>query len=419
MFFSFPLFRIKSQDLNMGAVSGRAVSDQKCQEEIYLLGERIQQWVDARLLALGREEHINRALGLTGCDLGTLGNIRLCTPAEANVRKFPMPCSLHFAVTHIRGLQNVQSLDRFASQAAGDVQETGIVVKRGQGSSTWLLTTTFVVLDDLECQISVKPGADCSEASRRRVMKLLQCDRKDSTLVLSNVKRNKHARIQVTFQVETSAGCVEKDMKLSNVSLDLPAVSFRHCTGIVTRLPGAVSGAIRNQVRSLLQGMMTTQVAAAINNLFRESTGDWKRTFDERMQPKAGDVDDRKQIARAIVDQVRAQVQETESKDAPDKWNEQQEGVNWLNNEVGLFDRLLLRVDRNMGWTIEEVDWTDVHTVGEAEYALAQRSPRYLRLLRNFIAKGGSSNPASFKFVRADAATIMDYLDTPPVYRAS
>ena len=87
-----------------------------------------------------------------------------------------------------------------------------------------------------------------------------------------------------------------------------------------------------------------------------------------------------------------------------DKWDEYQNGVNWLDNELGLFEKLC-------GYGSE---WFQhITTVQQAMLLLRNKPDEYKKLLLIFAQLGGTNNEVLFNMSRTeDDIDNNDYLNT-------
>jgi hypothetical protein len=70
-----------------------------------------------------------------------------------------------------------------------------------------------------------------------------------------------------------------------------------------------------------------------------------------------------------------------------DPWNENENGVAWLDNEIGMFEDLFSICDK----TFTRTDFESFTCVVSVEAALAARPLSYLVLLQNFVKSGGTN----------------------------
>jgi hypothetical protein len=92
-----------------------------------------------------------------------------------------------------------------------------------------------------------------------------------------------------------------------------------------------------------------------------------------------------------------------------DPWDEGEDGVAWLSNEVGLFDDLIRCIKPDQK-NIEH-DFMKLKTVEDCKKLLTNQTLQYISLLKNFIEKGGSTNLIFFELrEKKDASRILDKL---------
>lgn len=69
-----------------------------------------------------------------------------------------------------------------------------------------------------------------------------------------------------------------------------------------------------------------------------------------------------------------------------DPWDEEDQGLGWLDNEIGMFDRLWRRVHNDF----KSIDFLALPSVAIAADTLQQKSMDYLSKLHRFMINGGS-----------------------------
>ena len=100
-----------------------------------------------------------------------------------------------------------------------------------------------------------------------------------------------------------------------------------------------------------------------------------------------------------IINKIKSQVP-TELNDGAEPWDEEKSGVEWIDNEVGMFEDIysLINDQESSLLTVSSSshltnDFDTCETVSEAKELLLKQPLKYLDALKIFMEKGGSDNP--------------------------
>ncbi len=98
---------------------------------------------------------------------------------------------------------------------------------------------------------------------------------------------------------------------------------------------------------------------------------------------------DKQRLAMEIIAMIRAQVKEMNEEDPDsDPWSEQEEGVGWIDNEVGMATEFL---ETAVPPEIEQYPvWSELSSVAECKRELEKLSVPSLEFIKYFIENGGS-----------------------------
>ena len=118
-------------------------------------------------------------------------------------------------------------------------------------------------------------------------------------------------------------------------------------------------------------------------------------------------------MAQAIVDDIRRQIIDGFSELEPgsyDPWNEGQDGVDWLDNEIGMFNDIYKIIEP---YYQPQNFHKNCHSVGEVLNYLEKESTGYLTYLHKFVNLGGTGATNVFEIRdRKDSIEALEFLNS-------